>query len=68
MRDHLNLYDYEVSRNISAESPPFYALIAAAMRQADSINIEKLRAAFPGVYADLVARYNAPGGKIEGDA
>jgi len=65
--DRLNHYDYEVSRNISAESPPFYALIAAAMRQADSINTEKLRAAFPGVYADLVARHNAPGGKLEGE-
>ena len=67
MSDRLNLYDYEVSRNINAESPPFYALIAAAMRQADSINTEKLRAAFPGVYADLVARHNAPDGKLEGE-
>lgn len=67
MSDHLNLYDYEASRNISAESPPFYALIAAAMRRADSINTEKLKMVFPGVYADLVARYNAPDGKLEGE-
>lgn len=65
--DRLNHYDYKFSENISAASPPFYALIAAAMRQADSINSEKLKMVFPGVHDDLVARHNAPDGKLEGE-
>lgn len=65
--DRLNHYDYKFSENISDASPPFYALIAAAMRQADSINSEKLKMVFPGVSDDLIARYNAPDGKLEGE-
>ena len=45
----------------------FYTLIMAAMREADTDNLEKLRQAFPDVHAELVARYNAPGGKLEGE-
>ena len=55
-------YDYMRSQQLSAE--PFYALIMAAMRGADTANLAKLRAAFPEVWAELQARYHAPGGKI----
>lgn len=38
----MSYYDYEVSKLISAEDPPFYSLIMAAMRQADTDNLNKL--------------------------
>lgn len=47
---------------------PFYALIMAAMRQADNANEAKLRAAWPEVWDELDARYNAPGGILDGES
>lgn len=63
----LNLFDYEQSREIERHHFGFHALIAAAMRQADTDNMERLTMAFPQVAADLKARYNAPGGLLPGD-
>jgi hypothetical protein len=64
----MSRYDYEVGRVISAHQMySFYGLIQAAMRQADSVNAEKLRHAFPEVWDELQARYNAPGGELPGD-
>lgn len=57
----LSLYDYQLSRQAAA-AYPFYALIAAAMRNADTDNIEKLRAAFPETHRLLTERYNNPAG------
>ena len=54
MADRLNEYDYVMSLSIGAKDYPFYALIAAAMRQADTDNLEKLSAAFPGMYESLL--------------
>jgi hypothetical protein len=39
----------------------------AAMRQADSDNIVRLRVAFPEVYDELHKRYGAPGGILPTD-
>jgi hypothetical protein len=39
----------------------------AAMRKADSENVAKLTEAFPDTYAELYARYNAPGGLLPSD-
>jgi hypothetical protein len=39
----MSLYEYKVSQEISAKDLPFYALIMAAFRKADSINLGKLR-------------------------
>lgn len=64
----LSHHDYEVSRRLAAEGPPFYALIAAAMRGADTFNMSLLREAFPQIAADLQARYDAPGGRLVGDS
>lgn len=64
----MSLYDYERSRAIAANDEPFYALVMAAMRQADTINLSKLQTAFPEVWMELSARYNAPGGLLAGDA
>ncbi len=61
------LYDYEAGRRIEAEDYPFYALIQAAMRQADPDNLYKLRVGFPDEYQELQERYNAPGGQLPTD-
>ena len=61
----MSLYNYEVGLRISAQGYPFYALVQAAMREADTDNLEKLKAAFPDQWNDLQARYNAPGGVLQ---
>ena len=63
----MSKYDYDMSRQLVHDEPPFYALIMAAMRAADSENLERLRSIFPGVYEELVSRYNAPGGILPSD-
>ena len=60
----MSLHEYLTSQEIDHRQYPFYALIMAAMRQADTNNIERLKQAFPEVHAELEARYNAPGGVI----
>ena len=63
----MSLYDYQLGLKITMHDYPFYALIQAAMRQADSDNIEKLKNAFPGTWEELKMRYNAPDGKLPED-
>ncbi len=63
----MSYYDYIQSQEITAKGYYFYALIMAAMRQADSDNIEKLKFVFPEVHAELKERYNAPGGLLPGE-
>ena len=60
----MSLYDYKRSIVIEERRYPFYALIMAAMRQADSDNRELLCDAFPEVWNELQARYHAPGGVL----
>lgn len=61
----MSLHEYERGRIASSE--PFYALIQAAMRTADSWNLAKLRTEWPEVWDELHARYHAPGGLLPGD-
>lgn len=63
----MSLHEYCASQQISATDPPFYALIMAAMRKADTANLAKLRRAFPTTYAEVEARYNAPGAILPQD-
>lgn len=63
----MSLYDYEESKRVAAGDVPFYALIMAAMRRADSFNLHILQAAFPDVWDEVQARYNAQGGRLESD-
>lgn len=63
----MSRFDYEVSKKIAAEDYPFYSLIMAAMRQADTHNMRLLTAAFPAVAEELRERYNSPGGFLPGD-
>lgn len=63
----MSLHAYHVSRAIEQNDPPFYALIMAAMRKADTDNLGKLKKAFPGVWEEFKERYNAPLGVIPDD-
>lgn len=63
----MSYFDYEQGRLIEAQGYSFYALIQAAMRQADTGNTELLKQAFPDVHAELIARYTSPGGILPGD-
>jgi hypothetical protein len=63
----MTIWDYESGREISSHDPPFYAIIQAAMRKADTDNLEKLKRCWPEVWKELEARYNAPGGILKGD-
>jgi hypothetical protein len=49
------------------DDPPFYALIMAAMTKADTDNLIKLQNAFPDVWVELQARYNAVRGILPSD-
>lgn len=60
-------YAYRASQELMREDPSFYALLMAAMRKADTVNHARLIAAFPEVWADLDARYNAPAGILSSD-
>lgn len=63
----MSYHEYLVGGRLEAEDVPFYALIQAAMRRADTDNLAKLRACWPEVWAELQARYHAPGGRLPGD-
>ena len=43
----VSLYDYRASLAVTMTDPPFYALVMAAMRGADTTNAARLRMAFP---------------------
>jgi hypothetical protein len=64
----VSLYDYQASKRVDGADLPFYGLIMAAVRKADTANSFRLRTAFPDVYAEFQARYNAPGGILPTDA
>jgi hypothetical protein len=63
----MSLYDYRRSQALYVADEPFYGLIMAAMRRADTDNLELLRRAFPETHAELHARYHAPGGLLPGE-
>jgi hypothetical protein len=63
----MSRFDYEVSKVITQHDYPFYALLMAAMRQADTGNMALLEQAFPETATELRARYNAPGGVLAGE-
>ena len=58
----MTLFEYKEGQEIAAKDPPFYALIQAAMRKADTENVEMLKGCWPETFEELLARYNAPGG------
>ena len=58
----MSRYDYLRSKRLA--DFPFYALIMAAMRKADTPNQRKLKAAWPEVWDELAIRYYVPGGYL----
>lgn len=65
----MSKWDYDVATRILAgdPEPSFAGLIMAAMQRADTTNAAMLRSAFPDVWAEVDARYNAPGGILPGE-
>ncbi len=57
-----------MSKEIGKHDPPFYALIMAAMRKADTGNAHMLHLCWPEVWDELQDRYNAPGGFLSGES
>jgi len=57
----MSLHEYRSCQEIGKRHYPFYALIMAAMRQADTDNAFRLRCVFPEVWDELQERYDAPG-------
>jgi hypothetical protein len=63
----MSLYDYQASLDIRSRGYPFYGILMAAIRGADTDNLEKLKAMWPEVVEEFQARYNAPGGLLPGE-
>lgn len=61
------LHSYHVSVKINGRSYPFYSLIMAAMRQADTPNAAKLAMVFPDIWEELNRRHNARLGVLPED-
>jgi hypothetical protein len=62
--------DTELDKQLAATTrgdPPFYGVIMLAMMRADSVNAAKLRDAWPYVWNELHARYDAPGAILRSD-
>lgn len=64
----MSYFDYQASHQLDIDDVPFYALIMAAMRRADTDNLEKLKEAFPETWVELDARYHAPGGRLPNES
>lgn len=63
----MSLYDYRRSQALDQADEPFYGLVMAAMRRADTENLNALRLIFPETYRELRERYDAPGGLLAGE-
>jgi hypothetical protein len=57
----MGIREYRESQYLANEGS-FYGLLMATMRKAGGVNLEKLKSAFPEQWAELSARYDAPGG------
>lgn len=60
----MGIHEYKHARRLTQKDRPFYGLIMAAMKRADTVNANKLRLAFPDTYSELQARYDAPMGYL----
>lgn len=60
-------YDYARSQELARDENSFASLIMAAMRRADSTNLEALKMSFPEIWDELQTRYNTPGGRVAGE-
>ena len=63
----MSKFNYDESRELEAKGYSFDSLIMTAMRQADSINSDKLKTMWPYIRAELQERYDSPGGLLESE-
>ena len=63
----LSLHEYKTALRLHRDDTPFYALIMAATMGADSLNLERLRSAFPGHVEETQRRWQAAGGILPGE-
>lgn len=66
----MSLRDYKISQEVNRQGDwgeDFYALVMALMKNADTPNQHHLRTAWPHVWEELTARYNAPRGLLPGE-
>lgn len=63
----MGLHEYLVSQEIEREDYPFYSLVMALVRKADTDNLEKLRVAFPETVKELEKRYHVGAGILPED-
>jgi hypothetical protein len=63
----MSLHEYLYSRTLDKYDPPFYALLFAMMRKADSENVRLIRRDWPEKYEEFKARYHSGGGIIPED-
>lgn len=58
----ITYYDYGLSKRIAMQDYPFYALLAALIRQADEDNLNRLKMVYPETVETFRQRYRNPGG------
>lgn len=63
----MSLYDWTKALELEKKDVPFYGLLMAAVLRADDLNLAKLNVMWPEICSEVQARYNAPGGKLEGE-
>ena len=63
----MSLHDYPRSLALNSLDEPFYSLIMAAMRQADTDNLALLKVAWPSVHHELMLRREVPLGVLRDD-
>jgi hypothetical protein len=68
MSSEITLYDYQWSKQLEAQDPPFYGLLACLIRKADTTNLAKLRMMWPDEVRDFERRYHSPGGVLPEDS
>jgi hypothetical protein len=59
------IIDYLESQKIAELDPSFMAIIMAAARKADTINLRMLQTCWPEIVEEFKKRYNAPGGALD---
>ena len=64
----MSLHEYKAAVELHRSDTPFYSLIMAAAMGADTLNLERLRAAFPGHVSEAFRRWNSAGGLLPGEA
>lgn len=52
----MSIIEYQIGCQLAGQDTPFFALVQAAMRRADTENLARLQAAFPEAWAELELR------------